>query len=270
MKLETTQNSADFIKALNKQTNFNTFPTPKVLKYNAEEGLFYISTESKDENDRTIYKLIGENASIHIITTRKMMQGRYKTKFSNHYSREFMDDYLEVFDENKNIVFKGLYSNLKNDEEHELLFSNLQFNCVLYCFYGEELCRMKLAGSKLGKLFDYQRELSNDNPARYYTIVSQGPKQNSGGIDYFEINFNKGDEIEQQMVINRVNAVNGYITAYKTAKAQNSTVEAPKQVPQEVIEANNDNLDFTDMPPEGSPDHPSVCKEEINVENMPF
>jgi len=252
-QLAQTQNKQDFINSLNQATGFqSSLPYPKMLSFDAKTGMWSMETDDKDADGKSVYKEVGESLKLHIITTRKTVQSNFKNKELGYYSKEFLDDYFELLqkvDGEVRTIYKGQYSVLKNSQNPtaQLLFSKIQYNVILYVFAGaneQKLYRVKLNGSKLGKLFPYLNSFVNESPAMYETTASKGSSASNGGVDYFELNFLEGKEIDQETIIKRVNAVNEYLQAYDQAKKQPQTVSpqnnqlppAPQEYPQDVFE----------------------------------
>ncbi len=218
-----TLNENEFNAMLNLATNFSAKnPYPKLIKFNAEDGNFYKESNSKSEDGKTIFDNLGESIDLQIITTRKMISGAWNQKSKKSepfYSQEFIDNYLTVFektDDGNKEVFKGLYSDLKKDK----LYERIKFVQVLYVMYKDELCRIKLSGSKLSNIFSYLGSFINDNPAKYITTLSKGDTATNGSITYFQLNLVKGKRLEQDIIIKNVNAVNEYLGVYKQEKVE--------------------------------------------------
>lgn len=258
-ELSTTNNmsEAEYIASLNKQTNFSQAkPMPPILSFNGEQGIWYEQTEEKDAEGKPVMKPIGETVDIHIVNTFKMMSGGYNQRTKEkypYYSREFVGNYVEIFNDNKEIVFKGFYNELK---EHDI-YNYLKFNQVLYAFLGDKFYRIKLSGSKLTALFPYINSFQNDSIARYITHAKKGNEMQNGAVKYFELNFVRGMELPRDLVIKRVNEVNEYIDAYRNS-VNNKTVEAT-----EVKQIESNDTRYIEEPP-------MPTDEPINVDNINF
>jgi hypothetical protein len=218
-KLVPMQENDEFLAQLNQATGFmGGMPVPPLMKFDADKGQWMIETDERDKNEKPVYKAVGESINMHIITTRKMVQSNFGND-KHYYSREFQNNYLELYNENRELVWKGVYAELKN----QAIYKDLKFVQVLYVFAGKEnepkLYRIKLTGSKLINLFPYLNGFKNDNPARYMTISGKGAKKQNGGVTYFELMFKRGDLVDQKLVIERVNQVNQYLGAYAQARA---------------------------------------------------
>ena len=68
-------------------------------------------------------------------------------------------------------------------------------------------------------LFPYLSSFVNDNPARWLTIASRGQKQKKGAVNYYELDFVKGNEIvNKDIIVQRVNDINLYLDTYTKAR----------------------------------------------------
>lgn len=176
------QDNDEFLAQLNQATGFmGGRPVPPLMKFDADKGQWMIETDERDKNEKPVYKAVGESIKMHIITTRKMVQSNFGND-KHYYSREFQNNYLELYNENRELVWRGVYAELKN----QAIYKELKFVQVLYVFAGKEnepkLYRIKLTGSKLINLFPYLNGFKNDNPARYMTASGKGSQKQNGGV----------------------------------------------------------------------------------------
>lgn len=241
------------LDALNQATGFKTFVYPQRIKLNGEDGHFYISTDEKDANNKKILKDLGKSIDIHFILTRKQITGAWNNETEKpypYYSQEFVDNCLVLFDENKTPVFKGLYKELR---ENPSFLGKIIFNNIVYCFIGDELCRLIMSGSKLNSLFEYQASFKNDNPAKYITRITSAPTTTKRK-KYFIPVFTQNEAIDSQLIIKRVNSVNEYLNAYYNAthKEENNTPTSKE---------------FSSLTENSQEQY---HEEEMNVDNIPF
>jgi len=215
-------NFEQFLLKLNQATGYSGgLPVPPQIKFDAEVGEWKRETDKRDEENKPIYEPIGQSIQMHIITTRQMLVSSFDSQ-DGYYSRESQGNYFELYDKESKKVASGLYSALKE------AYTNLVFVKVLYVFVDDKPYRIKLSGSKLTKLFPYLQSFSKDNPARWITIGSRGEKQKKGAVNYYELDFTKGDEIvDKELIVQRVNDVNLYLDTY--AKSRESKVEVISQ-----------------------------------------
>ena len=213
LTIQQNETPEQWLAKLNQATGFNSMPFFPHLKFNAEDGKWLKETAEKDEKNKPIYKPMGKRIEMHIITTRKMVQSNFDAK-EQLYSREFQDNYVELYNQNKQIVLKGLYSALK------LSNPDLKYFQVLYVFVEGKPYRIKLGGVKLTTLFPYLNSFKNDNPAKYITIAETGNKvEKSRAVSYYELNFTKGEQIlDIPLIVKRVNDINDYLSAYNSLK----------------------------------------------------
>lgn len=248
-QLTTTQDKNQFIQDLNLITGFNTnISVLPMIKFNGETGLWEEQTDEKNEENKPIYKEIGETIIFQLITTRKMMQNKFSSK-TRYYSREFQNTFLTIFNgETKEEVFKGFYSDLKN----EPLYNDLQYVQVLYVYYNGNPYRIKLSGAKLNNFFPYLNSFEMSSPAMFMTIASRGELvKQSAAVKYYVLDFIKGVEVEQGLIIQRVNKINNYLKDYNKKVQTNIPIE-PKTT----------QIDYAELKNE--------VEDEIAIENIPF
>lgn len=199
----------EFLAKLNEATGYSSNMLTPAIKYKADEGKFYKTEGDKDEEGKPIYEPIdGDSITVHIIRYRKMVTTDRKAK-TQLYSKEFDGDYVELFDENKNVSVSGSYKALKSDNDH------LVYVQVLYLYYNGRPYRMKLTGTKLANFFPY---IQSANPALYNTKMSKGQQKTNGGITYYELDFTAMDRHDIKMITSRVNAINSYIRSYEQSR----------------------------------------------------
>jgi len=210
-----------FIAKLNNAIGFTQgLPILPTLKFDAGSGKFSRSTGEKDSEGKPVYEELTEQIEFHILTTRKMVQTDYNSE-TFLYSREFQDNYVELFNENKQVVLKGFYKELKASNP------NLKYIQVLYVMFEGKPYRLKLAGSKLQNLFPYLSSFENDSPACWLTVATKGQQLKNGAVKYYELLFERGDKItDQALIVSRVNDINMYISAMnQTRSAEFSQVD---------------------------------------------
>ncbi|MBS1516623.1 MAG: hypothetical protein JSS91_00890 [Bacteroidetes bacterium] len=233
-ELVVSQNESNeaFIAKLNNAIGFTQgLPILPTLKFDAQAGKFLKSTGEKDEEGKPIYEELTEQIEFHILTTRKMVQTDYNSE-TFLYSREFQDSYVELFNENKQVVMKGFYKDLKANNP------NLKFIQVLYVMYEGKPYRFKLAGSKLQNLFPYLSSFVNDSPALWLTVATKGQQLTNGAVKYFELLFERGEKItDQKLIVSRVNDINMYISLMNQARSSEfSQVDNPPTYQPEIEE----------------------------------
>lgn len=263
MQLIKTDNNQEFLRLLNQATNFTgSMPIPPTLKFDAQSGQWMAETDEKDAEGKTVFKAIGETIRFHLILTRKMVKSTFDSDLG-YYSKEFMDNYLELYNQDKKSVWRGFYKDLKNSQ----LYKDLQFVQVLYVFTGsqeQKLYRVKLGGSKLSGLFAYLNSFKNDNPARYITEAGKGQQLQKGKVKYYELCFTRGMEItDTDLIVSRVNQVNEYLNVYNQASKQGAFNDPEAEVISEQTMQNVQQL--------ANGEEPMIEPEiEINVDNLPF
>ncbi len=239
-----------FISSLNNATGFNSnlIVIPH-LKFNADKGLFEKETGEKDKDNKPVYEEIGESVEFQIITSRKMVITDRKSKIQL-YSREFQDNYVELFDQDKKMVMKGFYKDLKAANEH------LVYIQVLYIIMDGKPYRFKMSGSKLTSLFPYLNSFKGDSPVRYLTKAKKGEEKTNGGVKYYELILEKGNEIsDKELIISRVNDINYYIDQMSKLRTDNKQIDEPVRV-----EPTDDDISMDEI-------HNG---EEINPKDIPF
>jgi len=250
-----------FIAMLNNATGFTGgLPTIPTLKFDAQVGKFLRSTGEKDKEGKPLYdELKGDMIQIHIITTRKMVRTKYKVEpFLS--SREYTGNYVELFNEDKKVVLKGMYKDLKANNP------NLVYAEVMYVMFEGKPYKFRLTGSKLQNLFEYYKSFQNDSLACWMTVVSKGQQLVNGAVKYYELNFAKGERITDKLLIaQRVNDTNMYIKLInqaRNAQYQNDANDFPTYdqslpgieagneapLPDEDFEPEEDEIDLTKIP----------------------
>jgi hypothetical protein len=247
----------EFVTALNKATNYNTYVTPPTLKFDAQTGMWKISTDQRDAENKVVYQDIGDEIKFHIITARNMLQSTFNSQ-DGYYSKEFVDDYVVLYGQDKQIIFEGTMRNLKADVA---MYEKLDFVKVLYVFWEDKPCRLKISRSKFVNFIPYWNSFKGDNPARYYTIAGRGPQASKGAVKYYELSFLRGDLVETELVVKRVNDLNLYLEAVAGRMAENVKVKNP--------------IDDYSQPPHpalGEGEQPDYNSDEgdIKIEQIPF
>lgn len=102
---------------------------------------------------------------------------------------------------------------------------------ILYCLYKNELVKIDVKGGSLGVreeaggLYDYFREFGKDYMFQYETFISPITRQ-AKAIEYFAMDFSKGEKIDQQRLI----LASKYITEIANTLQDRKSVEKKELV----------------------------------------
>lgn len=238
-ELTVADNDKEFSAILNMLTEYNTGEslTLPTLKFNATEGKWKKTTGEKDEEGKPVYEDIADSITLHIINTARKMAHSKQGAEPYLFTKEYSGNEIVLFNQAKEEVDRGEYQELK--EKYSLMFEQ-----VLYAFLDENLYRVKLSGAKLPNFFNYRK---SGNPALVYTVCSKGKAQKNGAVKYFDLEFKKGDFVDKQLIIDRVNTVNNLL-----AKAGADVLTA---VPENVKELSIDDAPFGDTTIEEAVEH---------------
>lgn len=210
---------------LKSETGESIAPTkPKTIKYNANEGKFYVETEEKDEDNKSIFKEIGDKIQVQICKAFNQVRSGFN-EFDSYFSDERSRFNFNLYDRNNNgaLVSSGRYAVVRDEKGNDTgerkigdkTFNGLKFQKNLYVFYDNDLHKMYLGGAKSFNANKYLNSFaSNDSFALYNTAIEKGIEAKNGGVKYFEINFKKEKSLDVQDAFKNVRKVTEYIDAY--------------------------------------------------------
>jgi len=235
-----------------------------ILKFNGSKNTFsYLETGSDGKiNSKNI---VSKTLDLVILKVRRTFTSFQQTSTGNisWFTNEHNSwrDSLTLFERKDNARPKMI--DFGSIEDLRAKYPDLRLKQNLYVLYKDSVVKIGVKGKSLSSLFEYYKEFKelNDHMFAHNTVVSSHMETNTGGLNYYVMDFKKGKEVDLSVVGEKIrevaNALEQQDKSYKTEPTEEEIIidrNAPIPIIDEEIEE----------------EQPAGSEEEINVKDIPL
>jgi hypothetical protein len=196
----------------------------------------------KNENNEKVKDFLTEELEAVILRVRYQISSKAMVN-PRFYSREF--DYfsqnINLYDENNQVIATGTYKELgKLYETGELNTlgkpkKSFDLQPILYLDIKGEIYRFRVGNASRSAFFDYMSSFSDNDVVTAYITKFNLTWQDSGQIKFWQLEFERGEEIQLENEILLQKELYKYFNVEELIKNQNTQTE-----PLEIIDIDDD------------------------------